>query len=297
MQQISYLSRNKLLGDYITAKIIEGKRLAEDIKLSLKKQIEYMKKKPGLAIIIVGTDFASKIYVNKKSELCKELGVYFEKYELPKTIKEKELMDLIEKMNKKKSINGILVQLPLPEHIDTKKIIESIDPLKDVDGFHPLNFGRLIAGEASIAPCTPRGIMKLLDIYGIEVKGKKVVVIGRSNIVGKPLALMLLKKDATVTICHSKTKNIEEITKQADILFSATGKESMVKGSMVKKGAVVVDVGITRSKNGKILGDIDFNSVKDVASYITPVPGGVGPMTPVMLIENLLICHKLQTNM
>ncbi|MBI5061113.1 MAG: bifunctional methylenetetrahydrofolate dehydrogenase/methenyltetrahydrofolate cyclohydrolase FolD [Candidatus Aenigmarchaeota archaeon] len=274
--------------------LLDGKKLAGEIKLKIKEEIHHLEKTPGLALILVGDDEASKIYISGKERTCKELGVYLEKYELPSEIREAELTMLIEKLNKSEKIHGILVQLPLPHHIN-KRVIEAIDPRKDVDGLHPRNIGRFMNGDETLVPCTPKGIMKLLDANNVLIKGKDAVVIGRSVMVGKPTAMLLLNRDSTVTICHSQTKDLQEKTKKADILVSATGEPMLIKGDMVKKGAVVVDVGISKI-DGKLQGDVDFENVSNIASYITPVPGGVGPMTVAMLFENLLVCYRLIEN-
>ncbi len=275
------------------AKILDGKKLAEEIKEGLKNEILRMKNKPGLAVIKVGNDESSKIYIRKKEEMCRELGIYFEKHELAESAAEQELISLIKKLNIKKEISGILVQTPLPKHMDETKVMENIGMKKDVDGFHPHNIGKLFRGDELLAPCTARGVIKLIEKSGIEIDGSNAVVVGRSNNVGKPISAMLLNRNATVTVCHSKTRDLGDNTRCADILVSATGKAGLIKADMVKKGAVVVDVGISRA-GGRITGDVDFEHVRDVASYITPVPGGVGPMTVIMLMENLLICHKMQ---
>lgn len=273
-------------------KIIDGKIISKQIREELQLKIKELKEKkkiiPGLAVIIVGNNPASKAYVRMKDKACKDLGMYSEVHSLEQDISENELLLLIDELNKKDSIHGILVQLPLPEHIDEMKVLKRINHKKDVDGFHPINIGKLVVGEDTFIPCTPHGIMKLLDYENINVEGKNVVVIGRSNIVGKPIAMLLLQKNATVTICHSRTKNLKEITKGADILVVAIGKPKFVTSDMVKPGAVVIDVGINRVNN-KIVGDVDFEAVKEVAGYMTPVPGGVGPMTITMLIYNTII--------
>lgn len=271
----------------MTAKIIDGKALAEQTRKEIKEKVKKLGKKPGLAVIIVGENPASQIYVKKKVEGCSEVGILSEKYELPADVPEKKLFELIEKLNRDEKINGILVQLPLPEHINEDSVINAINPEKDVDGFHPINVGRMLIGQNNFIPATPKGIIRLIESTGKEIEGKHAVVIGRSNIVGKPTAILLLQKNATVTICHSKTQNLKEITKQADIIVVAIGKPKFLKADMVKDNVVVIDVGVNRV-NGKLFGDVDFEEVKKKASFITPVPGGVGPMTITMLLENTL---------
>lgn len=277
--------------------IIDGKEVSKKILFDIKIETEKINKrfeiKPGLAVIIVGEDPASTIYVKRKRETCDKIGFYSESYDLAYDTHEKELLRLIEELNLEPTIHGILVQLPLPPHINEKKIIESIAHHKDVDGFHTINQAKLLAGNADIEPCTPKGVIALLKYYNIDIEGKHAVILGRSSIVGKPMALMLLKENATVTICHSKTKNIAEITKTADILISAIGKAFFVKEDMIKSGAVVIDVGTNRTAEGKLVGDVDYQNVYDKCSYITPVPGGVGPMTIAMLMQNTLQAAKL----
>jgi|TARA_Y100000310_G_scaffold308996_1_gene352655 methylenetetrahydrofolate dehydrogenase (NADP+)/methenyltetrahydrofolate cyclohydrolase len=273
------------------ATIIDGKKIAEEVLLELKDKIDKLDKKPGLAVIIVGDNKASKIYVRKKEEACTKIGIYSEKHELEESTSEEKLIELIDELNNKDDIHGILVQLPLPGHINEDKVINAILPSKDVDGFHPVSIGKLFIGENRLVPCTPKGIMKLIESTGEEIEGKNAVVIGRSNIVGKPVALLLLQKNATVTVCHSKTENINEITKNADILVAAVGKPKLVTEDMVKEGAIVIDVGMNRTEEG-LCGDVDFENVKEKCSFITPVPGGVGPMTVAMLMENCLECFE-----
>jgi methylenetetrahydrofolate dehydrogenase (NADP+) / methenyltetrahydrofolate cyclohydrolase len=279
----------------MSAKILDGRKIASEIKEELKAEVSELAQKviaPGLAVILVGNDPASKVYVNSKKKACEEIGINSKVLEMPENATQQELEDTIEKLNQDKKIHGILVQLPLPGHIDEEKIIESIDSKKDVDCFHPENVGKLSIDVGNIFPCTPAGIIEILKRNDIEITGKECVVIGRSNIVGKPLAIMLLAENGTVTIAHSKTKNLEEVTKRADILISAVGKAGLITKDMVKKGAVVVDVGMNRLENGKLAGDVDFENVKEVASAITPVPGGVGPMTIAMLMRNTIISAK-----
>lgn len=276
------------------SQIIDGKLLAQKIKGQVSKQVEELKKDgiiPKLAVIMIGQDLASTIYIKNKSKACREVGIEYEEFVLSESVQMEELINLIESLNKRKDIHGILLQSPAPEHIDIYKAFKTIDYRKDVDGFNPINIGRLTLNRQTFIACTPHGIMKMLEEYNINVEGSNVVILGRSNIVGKPLAQCMLNKDATVTICHSKTKNIEEITKNADILISAIGKPKFVKKDMVKQGAVVIDVGINR-ENNKIVGDVDFDEVSKKASFITPVPGGVGPMTIAMLLNNVVIAAK-----
>lgn len=249
---------------------------------------------PGLAVIIVGDDPASRVYVNNKKKACDEIGIYSEEYALPEETSEEELLVLIRKLNGKKEINGILVQLPVPKQINEETIINAIDPKKDVDAFHPVNVGKIMVGNFDFVPCTPAGVMELIDESGIDVAGKECVVVGRSNIVGKPQAMLLLHKNGTVTICHSKTKNLKEKTKQADILIAAVGKPNFITGDMIKEGAVVIDVGINRIAEKKLVGDVDFESAEKVAGAITPVPGGVGPMTIAMLMKNTVKAAIIQ---
>lgn len=277
------------------AEIINGKKIAENILNNIKKEVENYDIKPTLAVIIVGCDPASKVYVKNKIKKSEFLGFNSILKELSENITKEELLDVIRSLNNDKNVNGILLQLPLPKGLDEKDFLDEISPIKDVDGFTTYNSGKLFKGEKPYAvACTPKGIIKLLESTGINIEGKLAVVIGRSNIVGKPIAALLLQKNATVIQAHSKTKNLPEILKSADIIISATGKEEFIKGDMVKEGAVIIDVGITRNKNGKLTGDVDFESVSQKASYITPVPGGVGPMTIATLMENTLELYKLQ---
>ena len=276
-------------------KILDGKKIANQIEEDLKSEVLRWKKKgivPGLAVILVGDDPASQLYVQYKEEVSQKLGFYSEIYNLKADIAENEIIALIQKLNIKKHIHGILIQLPLPKQINTSKIIEFLNPKKDVDCFHPQNVGRLIMGDSYFFPCTPMGIVELFKQYKIKIAGQEVVIIGASNIVGKPLALMLLNLGATVTVCHDKTKNLTAKCLQADILISATGQAGLIKADMVKQGAVVVDVGMNRRKNKKVRGDVNFQEVSQMASAITPVPGGVGPMTVAMLMKNTLIAVK-----
>ena len=278
------------------SRLIDGKVISAAVKERVKNEVAQLNGKGitvGLAVIIVGEDPASKIYVANKKKACEALGIISEEYALPESTTEKELLGLIDTLNAKKSINGILCQLPLPRHLDEKRIINAISPEKDVDAFHPVNVGRIMIGDYDFVPCTPAGIMEMLAYENIETEGKRCVVIGRSNIVGKPMAMLLLHKNGTVTICHSKTRNLKEICLGADILVAAVGKAKFVTADMVKEGAVVIDVGMNR-ENGRLCGDVDFEAVKDKASAITPVPGGVGPMTIAMLMQNTLTAAKRQ---
>jgi methylenetetrahydrofolate dehydrogenase (NADP+)/methenyltetrahydrofolate cyclohydrolase len=277
--------------------IIDGKEISKKILAEIKAETKLLydkyEIKPGLAVIIVGNDEASRLYVNKKKQTCESLGFYLESYDLDENISDKELLSLISDLNNEPSIHGILVQLPLPKHINEKNILSFISCEKDVDGFNPVNQANLFSGNFSILPCTPLGIIELLKRYEIKIEGKHAVIIGRSNIVGKPLSLMFLQENATVTICHSKTINISDFTKQADILVSAVGKPRFITSDMVKEDSIVVDVGINRLDTGKIVGDVDFEDVRKKVKAITPVPGGVGPMTIAMLMKNTLtICKK-----
>lgn len=274
----------------MTAKIIDGKLIASEICAKIKTEISARKLAPGLAVILVGNDKASEIYVRNKKKACAEVGIKNFDYALPENSAEKDVLKLVQKLNKDKKVHGILVQLPLPEHISQHKVIEAISPEKDVDGFHPANLGKLLTGHPhglSFRPCTPLGIMALIDSTGVALAGKTAVVVGRSNIVGKPVALMLLERHVTVTVCHSKTGNLPELVKSADILVVAAGKPSFIKGDRIKNGAVVIDVGINRLENGSITGDVDFGLASERAGFITPVPGGVGPMTIAFLLKNV----------
>ena len=279
--------------------LIDGKAVSASVRARVKQETEELKKQgvtPGLAVIIVGDDPASQVYVRNKEKACAEVGFYSEKYALPSSTTQQELNNLVQELNSRKVINGILCQLPLPGHLNDKEVIELRDPVKDVDAFHPVNVGRIMIGDYDLLPCTPAGIMELIRTTGIETKGKKAAVIGRSNIVGKPMAMLLLHADCTVEITHSKTQNLKEVTKTADILVAAIGKAKFVTADMVKDGAVVIDVGMNRDENGKLCGDVDFDSVAPKCSFITPVPGGVGPMTISMLMQNTLTAAKLQNH-
>lgn len=277
--------------------IIDGKKLAKTTRENLRLEVEELKENginPKLAVIMVGNNSASQIYVRNKSRACDEVGIEFEEYLLPTTTEQSELLNLIDKLNKQEDINGILLQSPIPDGLDINEAFRKISPEKDVDGFHPINVGKLVLGQDTFVSCTPYGIMRMFEAYNIDLEGKNAVVIGRSNIVGKPMSHCLLNKNATVTICHSRTKNLAEITKRADILVAAIGKAEFVKADMVKEGAVVIDVGINRTEEGKLKGDVDFENVSKKASYITPVPGGVGPMTIAMLMNNVVKAAKMQ---
>lgn len=281
----------------MSAVIIDGKTLANKIKEDLKNEVSELKNKgvkPCLAVLLVGENKASQKYVSYKEKACNELGIESQVYKLPENTNESVLTNIINELNENPKVNGILVQLPLPRHLAEQRVLQKIDPFKDVDGFTPYCLGRLLIDNPLFIPCTPKGVLRMIDEYKITLEGKNAVVIGRSIIVGKPLSLILLRRNATVTICHSKTREIQEITKKADILCVAIGKERFIKASMVKEGAVVIDIGINVTASGKVVGDVDFDAVKEKASYITPVPGGVGPMTIAMLMENTIYAAKLQ---
>ena len=276
--------------------IIDGKKLAKTTRENLRLEVEELKENginPKLAVIMVGNNSASQIYVRNKSRACDEVGIEFEEYLLPATTEQSELLNLIDKLNKQEDINGILLQSPIPDGLDINEAFRKISPEKDVDGFHPVNVGKLVLGQDTFVSCTPYGIMKMFEAYNIDLEGKNAVVIGRSNIVGKPLIQCCLNKNATVTVCHSKTKDLKQHTQNADVVIAAIGKSKFVTADMIKKDAVVIDVGINRDNDGKITGDVDFENVKDKASYITPVPGGVGPMTIAMLLNNVIKACKL----
>lgn len=273
------------------AQIIDGRKVSQQLRARMRQETALLKEQgivPGLAVVLVGDDAASRVYVNNKRRACAELGIYSQEYLLPEQTAQQELLALIEKLNSDPQIHGILVQLPLPEQIDTQAVINAISPDKDVDAFHPENVGRMVLGNDSYQPCTPAGIIALLDAYGIVLQGKHCVVLGRSNIVGKPIAMLMMHRNATVTICHSYTDDLESVAKKADILIAAVGKPRFVTAQMIKKGAVVIDVGIHRGPDGKLCGDVDFRAAEEKASYITPVPGGVGPMTITMLMKNTI---------
>jgi methylenetetrahydrofolate dehydrogenase (NADP+)/methenyltetrahydrofolate cyclohydrolase len=274
------------------AKIIDGKAISAAVRIELKAEIEAMAKKPGLAVIIVGDNPASKVYVRNKHKACAEVGIYSEIHALPSETTDEELLSLIRQLNANDRIHGILVQLPLPAHLNEELVISNIDPKKDVDAFSEVNAGKIMIGRPDFMPCTPAGVMTLLERTGIEVAGRECVVIGRSNIVGKPMAMLLLAADGTVTVCHSKTKNLAEVCRRADILVVAIGRAEYITGDMIKPGAVVIDVGMNRDSGGKLVGDVEFASASRIASYITPVPGGVGPMTITTLLRNTITAAK-----
>lgn len=279
------------------AKLIDGKAVSASVRAQVAQEVQELKAKglhPGLAVVIVGDDPASRTYVNNKKKACAETGIYSEEYALPATTTQEELLSLVRSLNEKPEIHGILVQSPLPEGLDEEAVIEEINPQKDVDAFHPQNVGRIMIGNFHFLPCTPAGVIELIRSQGIEIAGKRCVVIGRSNIVGKPMAMLLLHNHGTVTICHSKTRDLAEICREADILVAAVGRPKFVTENMVKPGAVVIDVGMDRDENGKLCGDVDFVNVEPKAGYITPVPGGVGPMTIAMLLRNTVTAAKLQ---
>lgn len=284
----------------MSAKILYGKEFAAQIKESARAEIEKLKNKfnvtPGLAVIIVGANPASQVYVRNKHKTCEELGIKSEVIEMPASTVKDELLAKIDELNADKSINGILVQLPLPDAIKkySEEILNRINPLKDVDGFHPVNVGKLVTGSPALVPCTPAGCIEMLDLAGIEIDGKRAVIIGRSNIVGKPMLHLLMAKNATVTVCHSHTKNLAEVTREADILVAAMGKPKFVTADMIKAGAVVIDVGINRIAPKKLVGDVDFDAAAEIASAITPVPGGVGLLTVAMLMKNVVTATKFQ---
>ena len=279
------------------AKLIDGKAVSASVRAQVAQEVQELKAKglhPGLAVVIVGDDPASRTYVNNKKKACAETGIYSEEYALPAATTQEELLSLVRSLNQKPEIHGILVQSPLPEGFDEEAVIEEINPQKDVDAFHPQNVGRIMIGNFHFLPCTPAGVIELIRSQGIEIAGKRCVVIGRSNIVGKPMAMLLLHNHGTVTICHSKTRDLAEICREADILVAAVGRPKFVMENMVKPGAVVIDVGMDRDENGKLCGDVDFVHVEPKAGYITPVPGGVGPMTIAMLLRNTVTAAKLQ---
>lgn len=286
--------------EYMSAKVLSGTELASKVKSELKTTIDELKLKginPGLAVIIVGDDPASRVYVNHKKNDCAEIGIKSFEYALPASTSEEELLDLIETLNNDNNVNGILVQLPVPKHINEDKVIAAISPMKDADCFHPVNVGNLMIGKPQFLPCTPAGVVELLEANNIPIEGKNCVVVGRSNIVGKPQAILLLSKNATVTICHSRTANIQEVCRNADILVVAIGKAEFVKPEFVKPGAVVIDVGVSRGSDGKLVGDVQFGTVSEIASAITKVTGGVGPMTRAMLMKNTVKATLVQNNL
>lgn len=275
--------------------ILDGKKLSQKIRAEVKKEVEELKKEgivPGLAVILVGDDPASRVYVKMKKDACHDVGIYSVVHEFPETITEKELLSTIDMINENPNIHGLLIQLPLPKHIDTTKILERVSPDKDVDGFHPYNMGRLVEGLDTFAPCTPLGVMEFFKEYNIDLYGKDACVVGASNIVGKPMWALLVNEMATVDICHIATKDLKEHTKRADIVIVGVGKPNLITADMVKDGVIVIDIGINRLPDGKLVGDVDFENVSKKASYITPVPGGVGPMTIAMLLKNTLKAAK-----
>ncbi len=281
------------------AELIDGKKISMDVKMAVKEEVSSLKERgvsACLAVVIVGNDPASRVYVNNKKKACELVGIESREYALAEETTEEELLGLVQKLNADPAVNGILVQLPLPKQIDEHKVIERIAPMKDVDAFHAANVGKIMIGDYDFLPCTPAGCMELLHSTGIDVCGKNAVVIGRSNIVGKPMAMLLLHENATVTICHSRTQNLKEICRNADILVAAVGRAKFVTEDMVKQGAVVIDVGMNRLENGKLCGDVDFDAVAPRCSYITPVPGGVGPMTIATLMKNTLTAAKIQNH-
>lgn len=282
-----------------TPLILDGRQVANEVLENISREIEVIKSKkvrlPGLAVLLIGENPASHTYVKNKEKTCNKLGIYSEVIKLQNNITEKDILKLVESLNSNSKIDGILVQLPLPKHLDSNKVIESIDPKKDIDGLHPYNMGRLLNNQECLTPCTPKGIMQILKHYSINISGMETVIVGRSILVGKPLSIMLLNENATVTITHSKTKNIEEVTKKADLLISAIGKANLIKRDWVKKGAIVIDVGINKiidNEKSTIVGDVDFNEVSNICKAITPVPGGVGPVTIAMLMSNTLKAYK-----
>ncbi|MDE5754482.1 MAG: bifunctional methylenetetrahydrofolate dehydrogenase/methenyltetrahydrofolate cyclohydrolase FolD [Oscillospiraceae bacterium] len=283
------------------ANLIDGKQVSTAVKEQVRQETEKLAetygKRPGLAVVIVGNNPASRVYVNNKKKACETVGFQSFEYALPEDTTQEELLELVQTLNADPSVNGILVQLPVPEQIDDKAIINAISSEKDVDAFHPENVGRIMIGDYAFLPCTPAGVMELIDFTGVEISGKKCVVIGRSNIVGKPMAMLLLHRSGTVTICHSRTQDLASVTRQADILVAAVGKANFVTADMVKEGAVVIDVGMNRLENGKLCGDVNFAEVEPKASWITPVPGGVGPMTIAMLMKNTLTAFKKQNGL
>lgn len=278
------------------AKLISGKEVSTQIRQKIREQAQQLREdrgiQPGLAVILVGNDPASQIYVRNKQRACEEVGFHAFEYKLNENATEEQLLDLIGVLNKDNKVHGILVQMPLPDHLDEQLVIKTISPLKDVDAFHPINVGKIMIGDYDFLPCTPAGVMEMLEEYHIDPAGKHCVVVGRSNIVGKPMALLLLQKHGTVAICHSRTKNLAEVCRSADILVAAVGKVNLITADMVKPGAVVIDVAMNRNENGKLCGDVDYPAVEAIASAITPVPGGVGPMTRAMLMKNTLLAAQ-----
>lgn len=276
---------------------LDGKALAQKVKERVRQEAAGLSRRPGLAMVLVGEDPASHVYVRGKSRDCEQCGIYSETYDLPENTTQTQLLALVEELNGREDIDGIIVELPLPAHLDERQVLEAVAPDKDVDCFHPFNAGKLFVGEQGFLPCTPAGIMELLEEYHIDPAGKRAVVVGRSNIVGKPVAMLLLKKDATVTICHSRTEGLAEICRQADILVAAVGKRGVLTADMVKEGAVVIDVAMNRDEDGKLCGDLDHTATAEKAAYLSPVPGGVGPMTRAVLMENTLFAAKKRQNL
>ncbi len=276
------------------AELLNGKELAKEIRQKLKEKVEKEQLTPNLAVILCGNNEASKVYVRNKSKACDEVGIKFKEYLLPNETKQEELLELIDKLNQDESVDGILLQSPIPKGLNIQEAFARISPEKDVDGFNPYNVGKLTIGEDGFIPCTPYGIMKIFEKYKIDLEGKKAAIVGRSNIVGKPMAQCLLSHNATVTICHSKTKDLKQELKDADVIVAAVGKRNIIKADMVKEGVVVIDVGMNRNDEGKLCGDVDFENVSKKASYITPVPGGVGPMTIAMLMNNVVKAHLMK---
>ncbi len=278
--------------------VIDGKVISKEIKEKIRKETEALKSQgvvPGLAAVLVGENPASVIYVRNKRKACEESGIYSEGHHLPESASQPDLMDLVDRLNKDPKIHGILVQLPLPKHLSTALVLDSLSPFKDVDGLHPYNIGKLMMGDPIFVPCTPAGVMAMLDYHRIPIEGKTAVVVGRSNLVGKPVAMLLMHRNATVTVCHSRTQNLPEVCRRADILVAAIGKAHFVKGEMIKEGAAIIDVGINRLSDGRLVGDVDYEAAAKRAGWITPVPGGVGPMTIAMLLQNTLLSAKRAT--
>lgn len=282
------------------ARLISGRDIASEIRLGLKNDVEKLKRngvQPGLAVVVAGDDPASRIYVNNKKKVCEEIGIRSFEYALPSETSEWEIIELIKTLNSDGNVDGILVQLPLPRHINSEKVLLEIDPDKDVDAFHPVNVGKIMIGNYTFLPCTPAGVIEMIHRTGVDLKGSECVVVGRSNIVGKPMAMLLLHEHATVTICHSRTQDLKTVCRRADVLVVAVGKPKLIKADFIKPGAVVIDVGTNRMENGKLCGDVDFDEAKNVASYITPVPGGVGPMTIAMLMKNTVKAAQMRASL
>jgi methylenetetrahydrofolate dehydrogenase (NADP+)/methenyltetrahydrofolate cyclohydrolase len=285
-------------GDIMAGIVIDGKMISKEIKEKIRKEAEALKSQgvvPGLAAVLVGENPASVIYVRNKRNACEESGIYSEGHYLPESVTQPDLMNLVDRLNKDPKIHGILVQLPLPKHLSSDLVLNSLSPFKDVDGLHPYNIGKLMMGDPIFVPCTPAGVMAMLDYHRISIEGKMAVVVGRSNLVGKPVAMLLMHRNATVTVCHSRTQNLSEVCRRADILVAAIGKAHFVTGEMIKEGAAVIDVGINRLGDGRLVGDVDYEAAAKRAGWITPVPGGVGPMTIAMLLQNTLLSAKRTT--